>query len=53
VKTSNDHETKKEDDMSANLAVEMLFHLMGGMGLFFMGIGVLWWVSILAKEKKA
>jgi len=23
-----------------------------GLGTFFMGVGVLWWVSILDKEKK-
>jgi hypothetical protein len=23
-----------------------------GLGIFFMGIGVLWWVSLQAKEKK-
>lgn len=33
-------------------AVQVLFYLMGGMGLFFMGIGVLWFVS-LYKEKQA
>ena len=33
-------------------ATTLLFNVMGGLGLFFMGIGVLWWVSILDKEKK-
>jgi hypothetical protein len=31
-------------------AVQMLFYLMGGLGLFFMGVGVLWFVSVY-KEK--
>jgi hypothetical protein len=38
--------------MNAVLATELLFNVMGGLGLFFMGVGVLWWVSILDKEKK-
>ena len=38
--------------MGPVLATELLFNVMGGLGLFFMGVGVLWWVSILAKEKK-
>jgi hypothetical protein len=37
--------------MSASLALFLgLFWI--GLGTFFMGVGVLWWVSILAKEKK-
>ena len=31
---------------------QLLFFLLGGFGLLFIGIGVLWWVPILAKEKK-
>ena len=40
-----------EDGMSTSLA---LFLGLGwiGLGVFFIGVGVLWWVSILAKEKK-
>ena len=30
--------------------VQMLFYLMGGLGLFFLGIGALWFVSVY-KEK--
>jgi hypothetical protein len=34
-------------------AVEMVFdHILGGLGLFFTGIGVLWIGSILAKRYK-
>jgi len=36
----------------ALLAVQLIFYLLGGLGLFFLGLGVLWWVSILDKEKK-
>lgn len=37
--------------MDASLALLIgLFWI--GLGTFFMGIGVLWWVSILAQEKK-
>ena len=35
----------------ALLAVQLLFYLLGGLGLFFMGIGVLWFVTVY-KEKK-
>jgi hypothetical protein len=35
----------------ALLAVQLLFYLLGGLGLFFLGIGVLWYVTIY-KEKK-
>lgn len=30
--------------------MELFFHLMGGLGLFFTGVGVLWFVSVY-KEK--
>jgi hypothetical protein len=36
----------------AALAIEMVFsHLLGGLGMFFLGVGVLWFVSVY-KEKK-
>ena len=36
-----------EDDMeNAAVAVSMLFDVMAGLGLFFMGVGVLWFVRI-------
>jgi len=31
-------------------AVQLVFYLMGGIGLFFLGVGVLWFVSVY-KEK--
>jgi hypothetical protein len=37
--------------MGASEAVAMLFNLLGGLGLFFMGIGALWFVTIY-KDKK-
>jgi hypothetical protein len=40
-----------EDDMGASGAMEIFFHLMSGLGLFFMGVGVLWFVTVY-KEKK-
>ncbi len=43
--------SEMEDDMGASDAVAMFFHLMGGLGLFFMGVGVLWFVTVY-KEKK-
>jgi len=35
----------------ALLATQILFFLMGGLGIFFLGVGVLWFVSVY-KEKK-
>jgi hypothetical protein len=28
------------------------FGSFGGLGLFFIGIGVLWWISLQARDKK-
>ena len=40
-----------EVDMeNALMAVQLLFYLMGGLGLFFMGIGVLWFVDVYKKK---
>jgi hypothetical protein len=35
----------------ALVAVQFVFYLMGGLGLFFTGVGVLWFVTVY-KEKK-
>ena len=35
----------------ALLAVQLIYYLMGGLGLFFLGVGVLWFVSVY-KEKE-
>jgi hypothetical protein len=32
--------------MTPLAALQMLFYLLGGLGLFFIGIGVLWFVSV-------
>ena len=40
-----------EDDMETSPVLFMALFL-NGLGTFFIGIGVLWWVSVLAKEKK-
>ena len=34
------------------LATDILFNLMGGLGLFFLGVGVLWYVSLLKEERE-
>jgi len=39
-----------EDMEDAALAVSILFYVMGGLGLFFTGVGVLWFVTVY-KEK--
>jgi hypothetical protein len=36
---------------NALVAVKLVFYLLGGLGLFFMGIGTLWYVSVY-KEKQ-
>jgi hypothetical protein len=33
-------------------AVQLLFYLLGGLGLFFMGIGVLWFVDVYKKKSE-
>ena len=40
-----------EGDMEkALMAVQLLFYLMGGLGLFFLGVGVLWFVDVYKKK---
>ena len=44
-----------EDDMDGpSEFMALFFHLMGGLGLFFSGIGVLWFVTVYKEinEKK-
>jgi hypothetical protein len=36
---------------TALVAVQLVFFIMGGLGLFFTGVGVLWFVTVY-KEKK-
>ena len=36
---------------NALMAVQLLYYLLSGLGLFFMGVGILWFVTIY-KEKK-
>ena len=36
---------------NALLATQLLFNLLGGLGLFFLGIGVLWFVSVYKNKK--
>jgi hypothetical protein len=36
---------------NALFAVQLIFYIMGGLGLFFTGVGVLWFVTVY-KEKK-
>jgi hypothetical protein len=39
-----------EDDMGASAAVELFFHVMVGLGVFFTGVGVLWFVDVYKKK---
>ena len=42
-----------EDDMEqALLAAQLLFFVMGGLGIFFLGVGVLWFVSVYKDKEK-
>jgi hypothetical protein len=33
-------------------ATQIVFYLLGGLGLFFMGIGVLWFVAVYKDKNK-
>ncbi len=33
-------------------ATQIVFYLLGGLGLFFMGIGMLWFVSVYKDKHK-
>ena len=35
---------------NALLPVQIIFYLMGGLGLFFLGVGVLWFVDVYKKK---
>ncbi len=35
---------------NALTAVQLLFYLMGGLGLFFMGLGALWFTDLYKKK---
>jgi len=36
----------------ALIASQLLFYILGGLGLFFVGIGVLWFVSVYINKNK-
>ena len=36
----------------ALLAFQIIFFLMGGLGIFFLGVGVLWFVSVYKDKEK-
>ena len=33
------------------MATQIVFYLLGGLGLFFLGIGMLWFVTVYKKKK--
>jgi hypothetical protein len=33
------------------IAIQILFYILGGLGIFFVGIGVLWFVSVYKNKK--
>ena len=36
----------------ALLATQLIFFLLGGLGLFFLGVGVLWFVTVFKEYKE-
>jgi len=34
------------------MATQLVFYLLGGLGIFFLGIGVLWFVSVYKMKKE-
>jgi len=36
----------------ALLATQLLFNVLGGLGLFFIGVGILWFVSLYKDKLK-
>ena len=43
--------SEKEDDMGAAGAMTIFFQLMVGLGIFFIGVGVLWFVDVYKKKE--
>lgn len=39
-----------EDDMGASAGMTIFFQLMVGLGIFFIGVGVLWFVDVYKKK---
>ncbi len=37
---------------NALTAVQLLFYLLGGLGIFFFGVGILWFVSVYKEKNK-
>lgn len=35
----------------ALMATQLFFYLLGGLGLFFLGIGMLWFVTVYKKKE--
>jgi hypothetical protein len=41
-----------EDDVDALTATTMLFQILSGLGIFFMGVGALWFVTVYRAKKE-
>jgi hypothetical protein len=41
-----------EDDMGAVEVTTMCFQILGGLGLFFTGVGVLWFVTVYKQQNE-
>ena len=45
--------TEWRNDMGqAVVATQLLFNLLGGLGIFFLGVGVLWFVTVYKEKSK-
>jgi len=44
-------DSEMEDDMDASTGMTIFFQLMVGLGVFFMGVGVLWFVDVYKKKE--
>jgi hypothetical protein len=49
---SHTHSEMEDDMENAVLATTILFQVMGGLGLFFIGVGVLWFVDVYKKKEQ-
>jgi hypothetical protein len=49
---SQTHSEMEGDMEQALLATQLLFYLLGGLGIFFLGVGVLWFVSVYKDKEK-
>lgn len=53
ITTLRGNQILKEGHMeNVTVSIEILYQVMSGLGIFFTGIGVLWFVSVYKEKKK-